>query len=184
VDQGTLIGIAIVVAVLCGRSLLNGLRSGYTFVKSRLPKLSSPTGLFTAKVEIEYWKVAALLVAFLLISGGGFRLPSLPDWKLPGWPSLVTKVTSAVYVYEKDSGGVPPFVGAAIGKLNDRGIIAATHEDDATNKTGGVPKQYEFAVPAARTGGLPSIVTMAADRSVIKTIKDPRTEEAVLEAVK
>jgi hypothetical protein len=173
VDQGALIGIAIVVAVLFGKPLVNGLRSGYTFVKSRVPKLSSPAGLFTAKVEIEYWTVAALLVAFLLISGGGFKLPSLPTWKLPGWPSLVSKPDAVTYVHEQRSGSINPGIRAGLSTLNEKGIVATEFDADTVNREGGsVPKQYVVPLAAAKKVGLPAVVSTAGDR-VLKTIKDP-----------
>jgi hypothetical protein len=110
-------------------------------------------------------KLAFLFVAWMVLSGGSIGAPS--------------KATAAVYVYEKSRGGIPPHVGSAIGKLNERDILATTHEDGP----GVLPKQYEFAVPAAREAGLPSFVTMAGDRSVVKVVKSPATEQAVLEAV-
>lgn len=100
----------------------------------------------------------------------------LPDWN---WPSIApAKTTAAVYVYEKGGGGVPPVVQAAIGKLNERGIIATTHEDGP----GAIPEQYKQAVPAARTAGLPALVAMAGEQ-VVRTVSKPTTEAQVLEAV-
>jgi hypothetical protein len=107
-------------------------------------------------------------------------LPGLPSW--PSFPSITQKPTAAVYVYEKDSGGVPPFVGSAIGKLNERpGFIATTHEDDGTNAAGSIPAQHKNSVPAARAAGLPAFVTSAGDR-VLKTVSKPATEAQMLEA--
>lgn len=127
---------------------------------------------------LAWWEVAALFTAAWLMFGGS--LPSIPG--LPSWlPSISTKATAAVYVYEKDSGGVPPEITRAIGKLNDREIIAATHEDDGTNAVNSIPAQYRLAVPAARAAGLPAFVSMAGDKP-LRTISKP-TEAQVLEAV-
>lgn len=112
--------------------------------------------------------IGMLLAAFgvwLLFAGGG------------GVPGLTTKATAAVYVYEANSGGVPPAITRALGKLNEKGIIAATHEDDDTN----IPAQYKLAVPAAHAAGLPAFVSLAGDKP-LRTISKP-TEAQVLEAV-
>lgn len=115
-------------------------------------------------------KILVLLILWLALGGG------LPSFIAPQRP------TAAVYVYEKDSGGVPPAVTKAIGKLNDDGIMASTHEDDGTNAMDKIPAQYRLAVPAAREAGLPALVVQAGDK-VLRTVKDPTTEQAVLEAV-
>jgi hypothetical protein len=93
------------------------------------------------------------------------------------------KVTAAVYVYEKDQGDVPAPVTAAIGKLNDRGILATTFENDATNPNGQVPAQYTAAVAAARAAGLPAFVVMAGSK-VRPAVKSPTTESEIMEAAK
>lgn len=122
---------------------------------------------------LKAWEIACLFAAAWLIFGGakGCELD---------WP-VTTKATAAVYVYEKDSGGVPPGITRAIGKLNDRDITAATHEDDGTNAAGSIPAQYKLAVPAARAAGLPAFVSLAGDKP-LRTISKP-TEAQVLEAV-
>lgn len=95
-----------------------------------------------------------------------------------------SEVTAVTYVYEKDEGGVPSAVTAALGKLNDQGIVANAIDDDVVSPiTGSIPKQYVETIPAARTAGLPSLV--ASDGSkVLKVIKSPTTEAEVLEAAK
>ncbi|HEX5104990.1 MAG TPA: hypothetical protein VFV87_14320 [Pirellulaceae bacterium] len=124
--------------------------------------------------DMPMWKVAALLLAAWLIFGG--------PKGCNGIPGLTTKATAATYVYEKDSGGVPPAVGSALGKLNERGIIATTFEDDTTNASQQVPTQYKNVLPAARDAGLPALVVSAGER-VVRTLSKPTTEEQVLEAV-
>jgi hypothetical protein len=140
----------------------------------RLPSLPSlPLG-----AQIPVWQ-ALLIVVAVWASMGGLQYQGcmLPQFKLP-WSIIAPKVTAAVYVYDKTKGGIPTHVGKAVSKLNERDILATTHEDGP----GAVPKQYEFSVPAAREAGLPSFVTMASDRSVLKVVKGPATEQAVLEA--
>ncbi len=96
-----------------------------------------------------------------------------------------TKATAVVYVYEKDQSKVPPFVASALQKLNaaGSGIVATEFEDDATNGTGDVPRQYRVALAAARTKGLPCLVVTSGD-TVLKTVKNPTTEAEVLEAIR
>lgn len=133
--------------------------------------------LSTASTPIPLWMVAILSVLFcVLLASKGCSLPTLPS--IP-WVVTAPKVTAAVYVHERSKGGIPSHVGTALSKLNGRDILATAHEDGP----GAIPKQYEFAVPAAREAGIPSFVTMAADRSVLKVVKQPATEQAVLEAV-
>ncbi len=91
--------------------------------------------------------------------------------------------TAAVYVYEKDDGGVPPFVTVAINKLNrERKVVATLLEADTTDGTGDVPDQYQAALDAARKAGLPVVVALAG-RTVIRVTPQPGSEAAVMEAV-
>lgn len=116
-----------------------------------------------------------ILVGVLLLIAGGWSPVSVLS------PS---KVTDVVYVYEKDSGGVPPAVGAGLSKLNEQGIMATTHEVDSKDRDGEIPEQYKNAVPAAKAAGLPALVASTAGQKVLRTVKAPTTEEAVLEAAK
>jgi hypothetical protein len=121
---------------------------------------------------LKTWEIICLVIAgFLLFNG-----------KLPGFISP-SKATAAVYVYEKNTGGVPPVVQSAIGKLNEReNFIATTHEDDATNAQGVIPAQYKNAVPAARAAGLPALVVSAGEK-VLRTVTKPTTAAQVIDAV-
>jgi hypothetical protein len=91
--------------------------------------------------------------------------------------------TAAVYVYEKDEGGVPPFVTTAINRLNrERQIVATLLEDDTTDGDGDVPEQYRSALAAARKAGLPAVVALAG-QTVLRVTPKPGSESAVMEAV-
>lgn len=113
---------------------------------------------------------------------GGCTLPVIS-------PQSVTAVT---YTYDDKKHSVPPPVAAALDKLN-RGdpnakpprpaILADLDEVDTTNPVANVPKQFQASRPAAIAAGLPSLVVLAGDK-VLRTVKDPKTEEAVLEAAK
>lgn len=124
-----------------------------------------------------------LLVALLSFAGGHYvgkhGLPSIGGIVAPA----TVKVTAATYFYEKNSGGVPPPVTAALSTLNGQGITATSHEIDATNPSGKVPKQYEVSLPAAVKAGLPVLVVMAGDK-VLRTVPKPTTAKEVEEAAK
>lgn len=122
---------------------------------------------------LKLWEIALLFAAGWLAFGGGI-----------GVPGLTTKATAAVYVYEKDqTGSVPGPVLVALDKLNrEKKILATTFEDDTTDNTGETPEQYKIPLAAARTAGLPALV-VSAGAKVVRTVKDPKTEQAVLEAV-
>lgn len=116
-------------------------------------------------------KLLILLAAWLLLSG---KLPSI---------SAPSKVTAAVYTYEKNDGGIPPPVSAAINTLNRQGIVATHDEVDTTDGDDQVPDQYKVSRPAAVAAGLPALVVMAGDK-VLRTVKAPKTEVEVLEAAR
>jgi hypothetical protein len=126
----------------------------------------------------------SLLVIFALLAGalvwqsGKLELPTLP-WVTPA----PAKVTAATYIYEKDSGSVPPPVLAALDKLNRAGIVATTFEEDTVDGTGETPEQYKVSLKAAQEAGLPALVVLAGDK-VTKIIKAPETEADVEGAVK
>jgi hypothetical protein len=118
---------------------------------------------------------ARISVSLVLLLGLGLLASSERGCSIPG---VGGKVTAVTYVYEKDDGAVPSFVGAALDKLNRREppILATPFEEDTTDSTGETPAQYKSAVTAARAAGLPSLVTQAGDK-VIKVIKDPKPED-------
>lgn len=126
--------------------------------------------------------ILLLLAAWVYASGGTMALPSIP-W--PSVPSIIApaNVTAVTYIYEKDAGGIPPAVSAALGELNAAGIRATTFEEDTLDASGQVPEQYKLALPAAREAGLPSLVVMSGE-TVVRVVKQPTTKEAVLEASK
>lgn len=94
-----------------------------------------------------------------------------------------TKALAATFVYEKDSHAIPVGVLAALNKLNrERGIVATVLEADTTDGTGEVPEQYRVALAAAKEAGLPCLVVTGL-AGVIRVVKSPTTEQAVLDAV-
>ena len=123
-----------------------------------------------AKATLTMGLLAAVLL--LLTSGKGCVVPVIAP----------AKATAATYVFEKDSTGIPGAVLSAINKLNRRGITATNHEVDTVDGSGEIPDQYKVPVAAAKVAGLPSLVVTAGEK-VLAVVKDPKTEEAVLEAV-
>ena len=145
-----------------------------------------------AEYTVRYSPVGEDEVYFkIVVSGGkGPKPPPVPDKPVtPDTPVLpvvdpTTKPTSAVYVYEKDQNAVPSAVMSGLNRLNrEKKIIATVFEDDSTNGKSGVPEQYKAAYEAAKKEGLPVLVITAGDK-VLKTIKAPKTEAEVFEAVK
>jgi hypothetical protein len=182
-SASAIIGIAIAILILLGDPIVAAMRSAYMFVSTRLPKLPSVGGWFDAKLELPLWKVVALVVVLWLVSGGvtwqGCKLPEVPGFP---WPVISQKATAVTYVYEKDDSTIPSGVMAALAKLNARGIVATTFEDDTTDGSGDVPEQYKVALAESKTQGVPLLVVQAGER-VIRTVKAPSTEARVLEAV-
>jgi hypothetical protein len=118
----------------------------------------------------------------LAFIAAGLLLLTLPrvEW---GHVDTSGSATAAVYVYEKDAGGVPPFVSVAVNRLNrERKVVATLFEDDTTDGDGDVPEQYRSALDAARKAGLPAVVAIAG-RTVIRVTPRPASEAAVMEAV-
>lgn len=108
--------------------------------------------------------------------------PPPPDPDDPD-PPPTTRATAATYVYEKDQHVIPVQVLAALNRLNrERGIVATVLEADTTDGTGEVPEQYRVALEAAKAAGLPCLVVTGA-AGVIRVVKNPTTEQAVLDAV-
>ena len=108
--------------------------------------------------------------------------PTKPD--APPSVDPATKATAATYVYEKDQGGVPSAVMYGLNRVNrENKIIATVFEQDSTDGTGDTPEQYKAAVTAAKAAGLPCLVVLAGS-TVLRTVKAPTTEAAVMEAVK
>lgn len=113
----------------------------------------------------------------------GDALP-VPPPTPPGPVPNPAKVTAATFVYEKDQHVVPPPVLAALNKLNrERGIVATVFDKDVTDGGGEVPDQYRIALDAAKKVGLPALVVMTGS-IVLRVVKDPKTEQTVLEAAK
>jgi hypothetical protein len=116
--------------------------------------------------------IIGLIAAALLLDSKGCTLP------------VTQPVTAVTYVYEKDQGGIPSAVAAALNQLNRRvpPILATPFEEDTKDETGDTPHQYKPALIAAQAAGLPVLVVQAGDK-VLKVIKAPKTDTEVLEAV-
>lgn len=95
------------------------------------------------------------------------------------------KTTRVTYVFEKDQKNTPRPVAAALQRINasGSGVVATEFEEDTTDGDGQVPDQYKVALEAARKAGLPALVVQSGD-TVLRVVKDPTTEAAVLEALK
>ena len=121
------------------------------------------------------WPVVILIIVIAWMAlGGKFSILQ---------PTPATKATAATFVYEKDQHIVPGPVLAALNQLNrERGIIATLFEQDTKDGTGDVPEQYKPALAAAKEAGLPALVVQAG-KDVLRTVKDPKTEDEVLKAV-
>lgn len=117
-------------------------------------------------------KLVILLVLWLVLGG---KLPSIVG---------PAKVDAVVYTWEKDeTGSVPSHVMSALDKLNRQGIEASNDEVGSDDNTNQVPEQYEVSRPAAIAAGLPSLVVLSGGK-VLRTVKAPATEAAVMEAAK
>ena len=104
--------------------------------------------------------------------------------KIP--PTIVpptNNVTAVVYVFEKDDTAVPGAVSFAMDKINRDGIEATIFDDDIVDGTGEVPDQYAVPLSEARKVGLPALVVMSGDK-VVRVVKAPTTEQAVMEAIR
>lgn len=113
------------------------------------------------------WLWVIVLVGLALF-GGGFDLSSL----VPG----SQRPTAVTYVYEKDTGGVPGFIGSGLSRLNllDPPIMATPFEEDTLNSaTNAIPGPYKIPREAALKVGLPALVVQAGDK-VLKVVKDPK----------
>lgn len=95
----------------------------------------------------------------------------------------VKKATRATYIYEQRAGNVPPPVAAAISKLNAGGFVATCIDQHTFTRTGQVPVQYDVALTEAKKVGIPCLIIQAGD-VVLRVVKNPKTTEQVMEAVK
>lgn len=124
------------------------------------------------------------LAGLLLIAFAIYWQVYGPAIALPG-----SKLTAAVYVYEKDQGEVPPGVKVGLNRLNrDKMPANATSDFKAfgfeQNSTDGyeTPEQCKIPLAEAKKVGLPAFVVMAGDKAH-KVKKSPKTEAEILEAV-
>jgi hypothetical protein len=119
--------------------------------------------------------VPLLATILIVVVAFGDRLPSF-DW-------TTSKVDAVTYVYEKSDHALPSYVTVALNKLNREGIVASYYEADTTDDEGQVPDQFKAPLEAAKESGMPALVATS-EGEVVKTIKDPKTELEILEAVK
>jgi hypothetical protein len=122
-----------------------------------------------------------------VVEGEGPRPPPDPEIPDPTTPTVPapkpTTATHATYVYEKDVTAVPSPVAAGLNRLNrEKKIVATLFEEDTVDGTGQTPEQYVVPLKAAQSAGLPALV-VTAGAAVLKVVKAPTTEAAVLEAV-
>ena len=161
------------------KGVLDSLRktSGWRPWTEGLAAIVAPMDFATAK---STFAVAAAKL------GGGSVNPVPPTTPPdPTQPPLPTKPTAAVYIYEKDQAAVPSAVAVALQRINadGSGVVATDFDRDTVTGDGAVPQQYRSALAAANESGIPCLVVLAGDQ-VLRVIRDPRTESAVLEAVK
>lgn len=126
-------------------------------------------------MQTRDWLFLAVVGVGLWLSFGG----KLPDTIAP---APVNKVSAVTFIFEKDDSPIPPPVLAALNALNRRGIVATTFDDDTVDGSGEIPAQYKIPLEEARKAGLPTLVVMAGE-SVVKVVKNPKSEAEVLEAV-
>lgn len=123
------------------------------------------------------FKLPDFVTVVLVLAAGWLALGGwVPDFISPSSPP-----TAATYTFEKDMGGPPGPVLAAMSVLNSKGILATNDEVDATDGDDQVPDQYKVSRPAAVAAGLPALVVMGGDK-VLKVVKAPKTEQEVFEA--
>lgn len=110
--------------------------------------------------------------------------PNVPPVVTPTTPSTPTSITAATYVFEKDQTAVPNGVRVALNRINrETSIVATEFEQNSFDGSDEIPDQYKAALLEAKSVGLPALVVLSGDK-VVRSVKDPRTESAVMEAVK
>lgn len=133
-----------------------------------------------------------LLVGLLLLAGTPVLPLSTVTWPTPSplpapgpvpAPVNPSTITSITYVYEKDTGPVPPAVASALDRINrEKKIPATLFEEDTVDGTGKTPAQYKPALDAARAASIPSLVVLSGT-AVVKVVKAPKAESDVLSSV-
>ena len=126
-------------------------------------------------------KPSSLLVLLVGLAAAAYVAFGGASWD--GWDFSPAKPDAVTFVFEKDERGPTAPIMSALNKLNRQGIMATTHEVDTLDGTDQIPDQYKLVVPAAKEAGLPALVVSGGGK-VIRTVKDPKTEEAVLEAAR
>lgn len=119
--------------------------------------------------------VPALVSIIALVVVFGDRIPSL-DW-------ISQKPDTVTYVFEKSDSPMPSYVTTAFNKLNRSGIVATYYEKDTKDGSDETPEQYKVPLEAAQSAGMPALVVLAYDK-VVRVVKEPKTEQEILEAAK
>jgi hypothetical protein len=126
----------------------------------------------------------SLSATTVTLSGTTTVPPPVDNPTDPIKPPLTRKVTAVTYVYEKDQNPVPPQVVKALADINKEGLAVATYfDDDNTSGKDTVPEQYKVALSAAKQEGLPCLVVVYSSGPP-KVVKDPKTTQEVMEALK
>lgn len=146
-------------------------------------KFVGPPGHYAVTQWVTGEEEVSVLVVEVLASN--YRPPPVdPVDPVKPPPPPPKPVTAVSYIYEKDETVPPTPVLVAFDKLNrEKKIVATTFDDDTVDGTGQTPAQYTAALAAARVSGLPALVVMSGTE-VVRVVKDPRTAEAVTEAIK
>lgn len=109
-----------------------------------------------------------VILVLLAFSGGGISIGGKPD--------------QVVFVYEKDDGAPPSYVGGAIARINlIPGVVATMEDDDTRDASGAIADQYKVAFPEATKVGLPALVSLSRGK-LLKATKNPT--EADFESIK
>lgn len=151
----------------------------YTMMSVFVPDKDFPTDVTKAKPAVI--KIPLTLSRETLT--WKFTVVSVSTTTSPQTITPIATPTAATYVYEKDDGPVPAPVQAGINRLNrEKKVIASVFEDDTKDGASDVPDQYKVPLAAAQKAGLPALI-VTAGAVVVKVVKEPKTEQAVFEAV-
>jgi len=128
-------------------------------------------------------RLLGLLLGLCLMTGCEFPTTTqpLPTPSQPTAPAIVR----LTYVYEKDQGGIPPALAAAISdaELSSGSVRVGVFEEDSTTGAGNVPEQFRRAKEAADKYGKPCLVAESAD-AVVRVRLKPQGKADVEYALK
>lgn len=118
----------------------------------------------------------------ILLLATTLTLIGCPDPIPPVVP--VETISKITYVYEKDEGGVPSAILAALSEVESShaSVTVSVFEDDTVDGTGQVPVQFQRAKEASDKYGRPCLVAESVERVVRVRLK-PKGREDVLYAL-